>query len=92
MTVAFSRGSASIQHQRKEARARKISNDQVQKLENAWKSGMTLATLDDINRKEQEDALEATKLSYTEPHEFKSVMIPLITAEAKIEKELKELK
>lgn len=73
-----------------EARARKISNDQVQKLENAWKSGMTLATLDDINRKEQEDALEATKLSYTEPHEFKSVMIPLITAEAKIEKELKE--
>ena len=76
--------------QAQESRARKISYEQIQKLETAWKSGMTLATLDDINRKEQEDTLEPTKLSYSDPHEFKSVMVPLITAEAKIEKELKE--
>lgn len=76
--------------QAQESRARKITYEQVQKLETAWKSGMTIATLDDINRKEQEDTLEPTKLSYTDPHEFKSIMVPLITAEAKIEKELKE--
>lgn len=76
--------------QAQESRARKITYEQIQKLETAWKSGMTLATLDDINRKEQEDTLEPTKLSYSDPHEFKSIMIPLITAEAKIEKDLKE--
>lgn len=76
--------------QANEIRARKISIDQIQKLESAWKSGMTMATLDDINRKEQEDSLEPTQLSYTDPHEFKSIMIPLIVAEAKIEKDLKE--
>lgn len=76
--------------QAQEGRARRITYEQIQKLETVWKSGMTMATLDDINRKEQEDTLEPTKLSYTDPHEFKSVMIPLITAEAKIEKDLKE--
>ena len=76
--------------QAQEGRARKITIDQIQKLESAWKSGMTMATLDDINRKELEDALEPTKLSYADPHEFKSIMIPLITAEAKIERDLKE--
>lgn len=76
--------------QAQETRARKITYEQIQKLETAWKSGMTLATLDDINRKEQEDTLEPTKLAYSDPHEFKSIMVPLITAEAKIEKELKE--
>lgn len=73
-----------------ESRARKVAMDQIQKLEGLWKSGMTMATLEDINRKEQEDILEPTHLSYSDPHEFKSIMIPLITAEAKIEKDLKE--
>jgi regulator of nonsense transcripts 1 len=76
--------------QAQESRARKISYEQIQKLEGAWKSGMTLATLEDIDRREQEDTLEPTKLSYSDPHEFKSIMVPLITAEAKIEKDLKE--
>lgn len=76
--------------QSQEARARKISFEQVNKLESAWKSGMITATLEDINRREQEDVLEPTRLSYSDPHEFKSIMIPLITAEAKIERDLKE--
>lgn len=73
-----------------ESRARKITYDQINKLETAWKSGMTSATLGDIDRKEQEDTFEPTRLSYTDPFEFKSIMIPLITAEAKVERDLKE--
>ena len=76
--------------QAQESRARKITFEQVNKLEVAWKSGMTTATLDDINRRDHEDALESTKLSYFDPNEFKNIMIPLITAEAKIERDLKE--
>ncbi len=76
--------------QAQESRARKISYDQINKLETALKSGMTTATLDDINRKEKEDNFEPTRLAYSDPHEFKSIMIPLITAEAKIERDLKE--
>lgn len=76
--------------QAQEARSRKLTFDQIQKLESAWKSGMNLATFDDIDRKEQEDKLESTQLSYSDPHEFKSIMVPLITAEAKIEKDLKD--
>lgn len=73
-----------------ENRARIITNDQIQKLESAWKSGMVMATLEDINRKELDDVLEPTKLSYCDSYEFSSIMTPLITAEAKIEKDLKE--
>lgn len=76
--------------QAQESRARKISYEQIQKLESTWKSGMTTATLDDIDKREQEDVLEPTKLSYSDPHDFKTIIIPLIIAEAKIEKDLKE--
>lgn len=76
--------------QAQEARSRKLTFDQIQRLESAWKSGMTLATIDDVDRKEQEDKLESTLLSYSDSHEFKSIMVPLITAEAKVEKDLKE--
>lgn len=73
-----------------EARARKIGYDKIQKLENAWKSGQVHATIEDLDRKEQEDILESTKAEYADAFEFKDVMMPLIMAEAKIEKDLKE--
>jgi regulator of nonsense transcripts 1 len=76
--------------QAQESRARKIPYDKIKRLEAAWKSGMTSATLDDINRKEQKVTLGSTKLSYSDSHEFKSIMVPLITADAKIKKEQKE--
>lgn len=74
-----------------EARARQVRFDQIQKLETLWKEGRTLATLDDLDRKEEEEqALEPTKLVYTDAHELQNTMMPLVLAEAKLEKDLKE--
>lgn len=70
--------------------ARKLNPAQVQKLEDLWKSGRVTATLEDVDRKEQEDTLAPTMLLYDDVHGFKATMMPLILAEAKIEKELKE--
>lgn len=72
------------------ALARKLNPAQIEKLEILWKSGNVTATLSDIDKREQEDALAPTKLVYDDVHDFKSTMLPLILAEAKVEKDLKE--
>ncbi len=70
--------------------ARKLDPAQIEKLESLWKSGNPYATLDDIGKRDQEDVLEPTKLVYDDVHDFKRTMMPLILAEAKVEKEMKE--
>ncbi len=70
--------------------ARKLDPSQIEKLETLWKSGNPYATLDDVGKRDQEDILDPTKLVYDDVHDFKRTMMPLILAEAKLEKELKE--
>ena len=70
--------------------ARKLDPASIEKLEALWKSGNPFATFDDIGREDREDVLQPTKLTYEDVHDFKQTMMPLILAEAKVEKEMKE--
>lgn len=64
-----------------ETLARNLSNKQIKKLEDTWKSENNVFAIDLDKMVNKDKIFLATKFIYSDPFEFKSIMNPLIDAE-----------
>eukprot|EP01091_Cochliopodium_minus_P020297 TRINITY_DN8832_c0_g1_i1.p1 TRINITY_DN8832_c0_g1~~TRINITY_DN8832_c0_g1_i1.p1 ORF type:complete len:964 (+),score=263.76 TRINITY_DN8832_c0_g1_i1:25-2916(+) len=73
-----------------QTRARTISMEQIQKLEDLWKGGNIKAEVKDLERPGVDDEPEKVALQYTDAYHYQKVFSPLIKMEGDYDRQMKE--
>ena len=77
--------------QQEQLKARQISTAQINKLEEMWKNGDSLASPATLESQlAAEDALQSVLLRYEDPYQYQSIFGPLVQLEAEYDRKLKE--
>lgn len=76
--------------EQEEIRARPITTQQINKLEDAWKEGNTNATLLELEQPGVEEEVEPMLLRYEDGYNYQNIIAPLINLEAEYDRSMKE--
>lgn len=71
-------------------RARQITAQQINKLEELWKEGITDATFLDLEKPGVDEELQQVLVRYEDGYQYRSIFTPLVHLEAEYNKKLKE--
>ncbi|KAI7697560.1 hypothetical protein SSS_03029 [Sarcoptes scabiei] len=71
-------------------RARQITAQQINKLEELWKDGRTEATFLDLEKPGVDEAPQQVLIQYNDGYQYQTVFAPLVKLEADYDKKLKE--
>jgi regulator of nonsense transcripts 1 len=75
--------------EKEQLRARQITTQQVNKLEELWREDPT-ATLDDVDKPGQDEEMQPTLICYEDGYHFQNILAPLVKIEAEYDKRMKE--
>ena len=74
---------------KQEVRAKQITTEQINKLEEAWRTKPD-ATLADIERPGMEEETQAILMRYEDGYQYQNVIAPLVQLEAEYDRQIKE--
>ncbi|KAK4053831.1 ATP-dependent RNA helicase [Microbotryomycetes sp. JL201] len=78
-----------VPSEQEQLRARQISFQQINKLEEVWRDNAN-ATLEDLERPDLDDEPQQTLLRYEDAYQYQNIFGPLVKIEADYDKKLKE--